>query len=50
MYPAAITWKANSDSDESEDNPGSNPGVDELFKSGIMFDDIEKLERDGDVV
>ena len=41
MYFAAITWKAHSG--RSEDNPGLNgsmPGVDELFKSGIMFDNI----------
>ena len=48
MYPAAVTWKANSG--ESEDNPGSNgsmPGVlDELFKSRIMFDNIRSLKRD----
>ena len=43
-YPVAITWKTNSGG--SEDNPGSNgsmPGVDELFKSRIVFDDIRSL-------
>ena len=58
IYLAVITWKANSGG--SEDNPGSNgsimPGVDELFKSMIMSDNIrvveEKVEGDasGDVV
>ena len=40
MYPADITWKDNSGESASEDNPDSNgsmPGVDELFKSRIMF-------------
>jgi hypothetical protein len=46
MYLAAITWKANSVG--SEANPGSNgsmPGVDELFKSRIMLDNIRSLKR-----
>ena len=46
MYPAAITWKAYSGG--SEDNPASNgslPGVYELFKSRIMFDNIRSLKR-----
>ena len=46
MYLEAITWKANSSG--SEDNHGSNsstPGVDELLKSRIVFDNIMSLKR-----
>ena len=50
MYPAAITWKDNSGETASEDSPGLNgsmPGVDELFKTRIMFDNtgIRSLKR-----
>ena len=46
MYLVVITWKANSSG--TEDNPGSKgsmPGVDELFKSRIMFDNTRSLNR-----
>ena len=48
MYLEAITWKANSQASGSEDNHGSNgstPGVDELLKSRIVFDNIRSSER-----
>ena len=46
MYPAAITWKANSGGiKDNPDSKGSMPGVDELFKSRIVFDNIKSLKK-----
>ena len=46
MYLAATTWKANSSGSEAKyGSNGSMRCVDELFKSGIVFDDIRSLKR-----
>ena len=46
MYLAATTWKANSSGSEAKyGSNGAMPGVDEIFKSRIMFDDIMSLKR-----
>ena len=45
MYLAIITWKANSSgSEDNHESNGSMSGVDELFNSRILFDNI-RLER-----